>query len=566
LTSHFLRALAHRTRHTPTGSDRLWLYVPYDQLTDQCGPLREHAPAQLGIVMLENPAKARRRPYHKQKLAMVLANGRQFALEQAARGVAVRWGVAGAQGYAGALRRLARELGPLTMMEAAERELRSELTPLVADGTLRVLPHAGWLTTEEEFRAACPAPPWRMDAFYRALRKRRGWLIEKGKPLGGKWSHDAENRKRWRGQPLAPPALRFEPDEITREVLTLIEDEFAGHPGALDGSALPSTAADGERLWRWAKEECLPYFGPYEDAMSDRSSGLFHSRVSALVNLQRLSAQRLIDDVLALPIDLPSKEGFVRQLAGWREYMRHVHRATDGFRELPDPRAAALPAPGDGGYARWAGEPWPSAGDGDGGAVVSQLGAEEPLPPAYWGRESGLHCLDSVVSQVWSEGYSHHITRLMVLSNLAMLLDVSPRELTDWFWAAYVDAYDWVVEPNVLAMGSFGTGSLITTKPYIAGAAYIDRMSDFCQSCRFDPRKNCPFTSLYWAFLERHHDALADVARMDMPLRSAQARAESLRARDRGVVLWVQQTLAAGEPLRVADAPAVASTETKRRT
>jgi deoxyribodipyrimidine photolyase-related protein len=143
----------------------------------------------------------------------------------------------------------------------------------------------------------------------------------------------------------------------------------------------------------------------------------------------------------------------------------------------------------------------------------------------------------------------------MVLANFAMLIDVSPRELTDWFWVAYVDAYDWVVEPNVLAMGSFGAGDLITTKPYIAGAAYIDRMSDFCKGCRFDPRKNCPFTSLYWGFLARHEVALQNVARLEMPLRSLSKRSDTLRARDLRVLHWVKRTLAAGEPLRVEDVP-----------
>ena len=143
----------------------------------------------------------------------------------------------------------------------------------------------------------------------------------------------------------------------------------------------------------------------------------------------------------------------------------------------------------------------------------------------------------------------------MVLANFAMLIDVSPRELTDWFWVAYVDAYDWVVEPNVLAMGAFGAGDLITTKPYVAGAAYINRMSDFCKSCRFDPRKNCPFTPLYWSFLERHQAVLHEVPRMDMPLRSLRARSEELRARDRRTLRWVQDTLVAGKRLRVVDLP-----------
>lgn len=160
-----------------------------------------------------------------------------------------------------------------------------------------------------------------------------------------------------------------------------------------------------------------------------------------------------------------------------------------------------------------------------------------------------MACLDRVVDDVWREGWSHHITRLMVLSNLAMLLDVSPRELTDWFWVAYVDAFDWVVEPNVLGMGTFAMGDLMTTKPYVSGAAYIDRMSDFCRGCRFDPKTTCPITPMYWAFLARHAPALTGNARMAMPLRSLAKRAPARRAMDAAVFDSVSRTLQAGQPL-----------------
>ena len=159
----------------------------------------------------------------------------------------------------------------------------------------------------------------------------------------------------------------------------------------------------------------------------------------------------------------------------------------------------------------------------DFGATPSALGAALPLPAAYWGVESGLHCLDTVVQQVIAEGWSHHITRLMVLSNLAVLCGFSPRELTDWFWFAYVDAYDWVVEPNVLGMATYADGGLTATKPYVSGAAYINRMSNFCGHCRYNPKKSlgedaCPFTALYWNFLDRHQETLAGNFRMQMPL------------------------------------------------
>jgi deoxyribodipyrimidine photolyase-related protein len=171
------------------------------------------------------------------------------------------------------------------------------------------------------------------------------------------------------------------------------------------------------------------------------------------------------------------------------------------------------------------------------------------LPPAWWGTPSGLACLDATTTAVWEEAYSHHITRLMVLSNLAMLLDVSPRELTDWFWVAYADAYDWVVETNVLAMSTFALGPLATTKPYVAGSAYIDKMSDHCGACAFDPKKSCPIGRWYWAFLARHEAKLVDNPRMAMPLRALAGRAAAQREEDARVFSRGRALLSAGEAL-----------------
>jgi deoxyribodipyrimidine photolyase-related protein len=492
---------------------RRWLYVPYDQLSEKLGPLAREPKNELGVVLVESPWKAAQRPYHRQKLALVLANQRHFALELAEHGVAVRYVVHDGP-YREALAPLAKELGTLRCMEPAERELRVDLAPLVKKGALEFLPHEGWLTTREQFIAgAGESAPWRMDAFYREVRRTSGILMEKGKPVGGKWSFDAENRRAWKGEPPAPTPPRFEPDAITREVGELVETRFAKHPGELRLDVLPVTKDDAETLWKWARTECLPHFGPFEDAMSTRSSGLFHTRIAPLVNLHRLLPRDVVDGALRARIDLASQEGFVRQVLGWREFVRHVHRETDGFRTLaPDARP-------------------------------SVLDAHQPLPAAFWGeKRSGLACLDSVVADVWREGWTHHIPRLMVLANLATLFDLEPREVADWFWVAYTDAYDWVVEPNVLAMGMYAVGGMMTTKPYISGAAYIERMSDYCKGCRFDPKSTCPITPLYWAFLARHGAQLTASARMDMPLRSAAKRTPAQRARDRSVF---EQTLSA---------------------
>jgi deoxyribodipyrimidine photolyase-related protein len=518
--SRFRQALADLQPRS--ARPRRWVFVAYDQLNDRLAPL-DQDPAELGIVVVEAPAKAARRPYHRQKLALVLTNLRHFALEQARRGVAVRHVVATA-GYADALRPLTDELGPLTAIAPAERELREELRPLAAAGLLRIVPHTGWLTTPEEFRAwAGAAPPWRLDAFYRRARQARDILTTPRGPAGGRWSHDAENRKPWRGQPPAPTPPIVTPDEITTEVCALVERHFASHPGQLDPSALPATADDARAHWRWALTACLPTFGPFEDAMSTRSSSLFHTRISALLNLHRLLPAEVVADALAADLPLASVEGFVRQILGWRELVRHVHRASDGFR-----------APG---------------------MVPGHLGAGRPLPAAYWGARSGLACLDHVVGEVWRTGYSHHITRLMILGNLAVLLDLSPRELSDWFWVAYTDAYDWVVEPNVLAMATFAVGPLMTTKPYVAGAAYIDRMSDYCRGCAFDPKTTCPVTPAYWAFLARHQAVLAGNPRLGMPLAQLGRRDAATRARDAAVVAAVQDALAAGRAVTPADLP-----------
>lgn len=518
----FHRRLADRNSD-PRG--RTWLFVPEDQLSASIGPLSREDPQTLGIILVESYEKVARRPYHRQKLALLWANARHFALEQAARGVAVRY-VASDQPYRHTLAPLAAELGPLRVMEPAERELRADLAPLLTAGALRLLPHEGWLTTRAQFLlGAGDDPPWRMDRFYRHVRAETGILMEQGRPRGGRYSYDRENRQRWDGTPPAPSPLRFAVDEITEEVGDLIAARFSHHPGTLDLATIPATAQDSERLWDWAKTDCLPQFGPFEDAMSVRSRGLFHTRLSALINLHRLLPRRIIDDTLALPIPLASQEGFIRQILGWREFVFHVHRETDGFRAIPLRKT-------DGTSAGRPSAELPAAEAGPEGASPSYLGATAPLPAAYWGTPSGLACLDRVVNDVWGEGYSHHITRLMVLANLATLLDVSPRALTDWFWVAYTDAYDWVVEPNVLAMGTYAVGDLMTTKPYVCGAAYIDKMSDYCGHCRFDPGETCPITPLYWAFLARHEPRLQDNPRLRLPLQALRRRASEQRARD----------------------------------
>ena len=286
--------------------------------------------------------------------------------------------------------------------------------------------------------------------------------------------------------------------------------------------------------------------------MSLQSRGLFHSRMSPVMNLSRIHPMRMVREVQAMSLPIASKEGFIRQVAGWREFVRWVHLESDGFRDAW-PVAAA---PGDAGFARWKGEAWKVAAacpqGVDGGAKPRTLGGDTPLPPALWGAPSGMRCLDEVVAGVWDEAWSHHITRLMVLGNLATLLDVNARELADWFWVAYMDAWDWVVEPNVLAMATYAAGGVMTTKPYVAGSAYIDRMGDFCGGCDFDPASDCPITPLYWAFLARHEKSLSANPRLKLVMGSLRKRPDARRRADAATFVHVRDVLVKGERLRPA--------------
>ncbi len=539
-------------RFSVSAENRKWIFVPYDQLTDKIGPLSRHRPEDIGIVMIENKWKASLRPYHRQKLALILANMRHFALEQASKGVAVRYVVTNGP-YRHALAPLCRELGPLEVMRPSEYELRTDLQPLVSDGLVKMIPHEGRLGSIDVLKESTrPGPQWRMDTFYRAIRKRTGILLERGKPVGGRFSYDTQNRLPWRGTPPAPKSCSFPVDPIKKEVVELVKTAFSHHPGSLQLGALPATKEDAEALWRRAREQCLPHFGPYQDAISSESLSLFHTNVSSLLNIYRLLPSRLIEDVIAMEIPIQSKEGFVRQILGWREFVYFVHEATDGFRKIGQASQKVLRTPGKGGYDRLMTNAWKAptrGGESYGGACPSFFESTNPLPSVYWGTKSGLTCLDHVVGSVWENGYSHHITRLMILANFATLLDVNPRELTDWFWVAYTDAYDWVVEPNVLGMGTYALGPLITTKPYVAGANYIRKMSDFCRRCHFDPTRTCPLTHLYWAFLARHKSKLDKNPRLSLAMRNLQEREPALKEKDRRVCETVLNRLSEGRNL-----------------
>ena len=513
-----------------------WVWLAYDQLNmaflDALG-----LEGQVGVVLIESSHKARRRPYHQQKLGVLLSNQRHFALELQAAGYPVMY-VIGQQTYAETLDALCVTLGTIHGVRAAERELRLEVAPLEQAGRLILHEHTGWLTPRTWFvESVGVEPPFRMDAFYRKVRQATGWMMEGGKPIGGKYSFDAENRFPWKGDPHAPDAPVFLCDEIDAEVEALVRTHYGHHPGGVDLSTQPTSAEDAAQALAFALV-CLPNFGTYEDAMSEKSRGLFHSRLATLVNLHRIMPSRLVDAALTSDAPLNSVEGFVRQMI-WREYVRHIHEVTDGFRTLDVDRSISVRGAGWEGFASHDEEPHPN-----------HLSQSNPLPQAYWGATSGLRCLDASVESVMEDGWTHHIPRLMVLSNIANLLDVNPRELTDWFHAAFIDAYDWVVEPNVLGMGTFALGTAMMTKPYVAGSAYINRMSDHCKSCQFHHKKTCPMTRLYWAYLNRHGPSFTGNHRMAIAMKNVARRSDEEKTLDEATFEHVRATLLKAEEVR----------------
>ena len=500
-----------------------WFFVPYDQLNHDIFPWAKSEREKNGLILIESSKKGKSKKFHKQKLALLLSNMRHFSEEAKSLGHPIIY-KSTSLGYGEILDDLSKQLGLIKVVIPAERELRVELESLRIAEKIQFLEHDGWLTKRNWFLESVGSkPPFRMDRFYQRVRKETGILMENDKPVGGKYSFDSENRFPWKGEPETQIEHEYEIDKIDQEVMNLVNDKFSSHPGECDLSKVPTTLQQNIDSLKWAMDN-LPHFGRYEDAMSTKSRYLFHSKLATSINLHRLSPKQVIDSVLSTKAPINSIEGFFRQMI-WREYVRHIHEVTDGFRELDV-------------FNKDSGEP-------------NFLNQNNPLPATYWGKNSGFNCLDDVVESVMDDGWTHHIPRLMILSNFANLLDVNPRELTTWFHEAFIDAYDWVVEPNVLGMGTYSLGDAMMTKPYISGTPYINKMSDYCKSCKFNPKKNCMVSNLYWAFIERHKTAFEGNIRMAMPLRSLAKRSDEKKEQDKLSFEYILSTLSKGEEVTI---------------
>ncbi|MBU6332773.1 MAG: cryptochrome/photolyase family protein [Chloroflexi bacterium] len=438
--------------------------------------------AAVTVLLVESEARLAQQRYHRRKLVLILSAMRHYAA--ALRAAGYRVDLRRAPDFATAVREHLAEHGADRMiaMAAAERGTRALQHALAHDLPLELLPNTQLLCGQHD---PLPGTPITrrvvLETFYRAMRRHFGVLLDDaGAPLGGQWNYDAANRRPLPRTVGVPPAQQFAPDSIT--LATIDEVQQRAGVGDAAGFDLPVTHDDARRALAGFIAGRLSRFGDYEDAMRADDGVLFHSVLSPALNiglLEPLEVIRAAERAYHVgDAPLNAVEGFVRQILGWREYMY-----------------------------------WQYWRIGEHLVTANAWGAHRSLPAFFWHGSSDMHCVATVVQRVHQTGYAHHIERLMILSNLCMLAGITPAHVNDWFLASFVDAYDWVMVPNVFGMGLNADGGGVATKPYIASAAYIDRMSDYCAGCRFNPRIRhgpdaCPFNVLYWNFLIAHEARL----------------------------------------------------------
>ena len=484
-----------------TGALRL---VLGDQLSRSLASLRDLDPAVDRVILAEVVAEATYVRHHPKKIAFLFAAMRHFAAELRDEGVAVDYVRLDDPGNSGSLtgelrRALARHgQGRVVVTEPGEWRVRRMMDAWRTDlgVPLEVRTDDRFLCSPATFDAwAGERKQLRMEWFYRSMRERTGLLMTSaGEPEGGKWNFDAENRKPPKAGLRGPEPLRFEPDPVTAEVLDLVERRFPDHFGDLRPFWFAVTRAQALRALDHFVAEALPAFGDYQDAMVDGEDWLFHSVLSQYLNcglLLPLEVCRAAQHAYrAGTAPLNAVEGFVRQILGWREYVRGIY-----WRYMPE-------------YAE-----------------RNYRNATRPLPEFYWTGETDLRCLAHAIGQTKREALSHHIQRLMLTGNFALLAGIRPTEVCEWYLAVYADAFEWVELPNTLGMALFADGGIMASKPYAASGAYVDRMSDFCDRCRYDVKQKqgpdaCPFNYLYWNFVLENRDRLRTNPRMQPVLRT----------------------------------------------
>jgi deoxyribodipyrimidine photolyase-related protein len=451
--------------------------------------------------------------HHKQKFVLVFSAMRQFAERLRARGIAVRYVRLGDPSAAPSLNgEVLRALDEgafsrVVITEPGEWRLAKafEDLALVAPVPVEIRPDTRFICSRATFETwASGRSELRMEFFYREMRRATGLLMDGAKPVGGRWNFDPENRKRPPKGLRAPDRVSIAPNAVTRETMVETASRFPDNFGALERFGYATNADEAELVLADFLAKSLPLFGDFQDFMRKGEPVMWHGRISAAMNLGLLDplevCRRAEAEWRAGRAPLNAVEGFVRQILGWREYVRGIY-----WLKGPDYK------------------------------TTNALGADRRLPDFYWSGETDMACVADVVATTRDHAYAHHIQRLMVTGQLAMLLGVHPDEINDWYTVVYADAYEWVELPNTHGMATFADGGVMASKPYAASGAYIDRMGDYCGGCAYDVKdrlgeKACPFNALYWDFLIRHEARLKRNPRMAMPYRGLAAMSEADRA------------------------------------
>ncbi|KQP45240.1 deoxyribodipyrimidine photolyase [Brevundimonas sp. Leaf280] len=483
-----------------------------DQLSDDLSALKDLNPDADTVLMAEVRDEATYVRHHKQKLALVFAAMRNHAERLKGRGVNVRYVRIDDADNSGSISgELARALDDgaheaVVMTECGEWRLAEHLAAFAQGAGLpvEIREDRRFISSHDRFRRwASGKSQLRMEFFYREMRRATGILMDGDQPEGGRWNYDAENRKKLAKGVTPPDRLRIPPNAVAREAMADVERLFGDHFGSLDGFGWATTADEAETTLKHFLKDVLPSFGDWQDAMAEGQPWMWHGLISTSINLGLLDPLDVCKRAEAVyragKAPLNAVEGFIRQILGWREFVRGIY-----WLKAPEYRARNF------------------------------LDADRKLPWFFWSGETDMACVADVVKTTRDNAYAHHIQRLMVTGNLALLLGVHPDQVDDWYMCVYADAYEWVEMPNTRGMALFADGGIVGSKPYAASGAYIDRMSDYCGPCRYDVKSKsgdaaCPFNRLYWGFLERNRGRLRDNVRLAMPYRTLEKFGEAKR-------------------------------------
>ncbi|MEL6414692.1 MAG: cryptochrome/photolyase family protein [Pseudomonadota bacterium] len=468
-----------------------------DQLSPNVSSLQASDPVNDRILMVEVQEEATYVRHHKKKIAFLFSAMRHFAEELRSEGWNVDYVTLDASensgSFTGEIERAVKRLSPnkIIVTEPGEWRVREAMNTWESTFNIpvEILEDDRFIATHEEFRSwAEGRKQLRMEYFYRDMRRKTGLLMDGDQPEGGKWNYDAENRKPAKADLFMPTPLRAKPDAITKQVLDLIASRFDNHFGDLQPFWFGTTRADAEAALDQFIETALSKFGDYQDAMLEGEKFLYHSLLGLYINAGLLDPLEVCRRVEAAYVSgdapLNAAEGYIRQIIGWREYVRGIY-----WLKMP-------------GYVD-----------------ENFFGNTRALPDFYWTGETDMACLRAAITQTKEEAYAHHIQRLMVTGNFALIAGIDPKQVHEWYLAVYADAYEWVELPNTLGMSQFGDGGVLGSKPYASSGNYIHKMSDHCKGCKFDVKQKtgdtaCPFNPLYWDFLVRNRDKLAGNPRM----------------------------------------------------